>query len=101
MVGSMVTVIALLLGRWVRCDDRARRSEKPFLRSPCQNLQIFLTRYTPRAMRWVDLVKFLDSGVAMLGASADGSRLPEAFRVWGAIAKDDHRIRVLVTSDAS
>src|SRR4051794_20383269 len=57
--------------------------------------------YTPQAMQWCELAEFIDSGVAMLGASADGSRVPEAFRVWGATVKDGQRIRALVNADAS
>ena len=46
------------------------------------------------------LAEFLDSGVAMLGASADGAGRPEAFRVWGATIDGDGRIRALASSEA-
>src|SRR3954468_23425539 len=52
-------------------------------------------------MNRTDLAKFLDAGVAMLGATADASRTPEAFRVWGASITADGRLRALVSSDAA
>jgi len=47
----------------------------------------------------LDLAAFIDSGVAMLGASADDDLVPEAFRVWGA-SWDDHLVRALISADA-
>lgn len=47
----------------------------------------------------LDLAAFLDSGVSMLGGSANEDLVPEAFRVWGA-SVDGGRIRALVSSDA-
>jgi hypothetical protein len=43
---------------------------------------------------------FLDSGVSMVGASADEELAPEAFRIWGASLRDDGVLRALVSSDA-
>ena len=51
-------------------------------------------------MQWVELAPFLDSGVAMLGASADQTRRPEVFRIWGATIDDGCRVRVLANADA-
>lgn len=48
----------------------------------------------------VDLSAFLDSGVSMLGASADEDLMPEAFRVWGAYLVGDGQLRTLISSDA-
>lgn len=48
----------------------------------------------------VELASFLDTGVAMLGASADQDLVPEVFRVWGASIAGDGRLRALVSSDA-
>jgi hypothetical protein len=47
-----------------------------------------------------ELGEFLDTGVAMLGASADIQLMPEAFRVWGATVGDGGTLRALVSSDA-
>jgi hypothetical protein len=47
-----------------------------------------------------ELAAFLETGVAMLGASADPNLLSEAFRVWGASLAEDGPLRVLVSSDA-
>ena len=47
-----------------------------------------------------DLAAFLDSGVSMLGGSANDDLVPEAFRVWGASVDGGGRIRALVSSDA-
>lgn len=52
-------------------------------------------------MQRADLVAFLDTGVAMLGASADASAVPEAFRVWGATVDDRGRLRALVSSHSA
>ncbi|MBV9950632.1 MAG: hypothetical protein JO291_01680 [Acidimicrobiia bacterium] len=51
-------------------------------------------------MQWADLAQFLDSGVAMLGASADATGQPETFRIWGATAPEEGVVRVLVSADA-
>jgi hypothetical protein len=48
-----------------------------------------------------ELREFLDTGVAMLGASADAQLKPEAFRVWSATIDDGGTLRALVTSDAA
>jgi hypothetical protein len=47
-----------------------------------------------------ELAAVLDSGVAMLGASADADGVPEAFRVWGACVDEGGRMRALVSSSA-
>lgn len=48
-----------------------------------------------------DLTGMLESGVAMLGASADADRVPEVFRIWGATYDPDPRVvHVLVSGDA-
>jgi len=47
-----------------------------------------------------ELATFLESGVAMLGATADARGAPEAFRVWGATVDDDFRVRANVSSHA-
>jgi hypothetical protein len=44
--------------------------------------------------------EFLDSGVSMVGASADDRLVPEAFRMWGASLGDGGVLRALVSSDA-
>jgi hypothetical protein len=46
------------------------------------------------------IAEFLDSGVSMVGASADDQLMPEAFRMWGASLGDDGVLRALVSSDA-
>jgi hypothetical protein len=46
------------------------------------------------------IAEFLDSGVSMVGASADDDLMPEAFRMWGASLGDDGVLRALVSSDA-
>jgi hypothetical protein len=46
------------------------------------------------------IAAFLDSGVSMVGASADDELVPEAFRMWGAALGDDGVLRALVSSDA-
>ena len=49
----------------------------------------------------LELADFLESGVAMLGASADVDNVPEVFRVWGAAYDDaSGTVRALVSSDA-
>jgi hypothetical protein len=48
-----------------------------------------------------ELAEFLARGPAMLGASADASRVPSAFRVWGASIDGAGRLRALVSCDAS
>lgn len=49
----------------------------------------------------LELAEFLESGVAMLGASADVDNVPEVFRVWGATYDDaSQTVRALVSSDA-
>ena len=45
------------------------------------------------------IAAFLDSGVSMVGASADDQLVPEAFRVWGASLGDGGVLRALVSSD--
>jgi hypothetical protein len=46
------------------------------------------------------IAAFLDSGVSMVGASANYELVPEAFRMWGASLGDDGVLRALVSSDA-
>jgi hypothetical protein len=46
------------------------------------------------------IAAFLDSGVSMVGASANDELVPEAFRMWGASLGDDGLLRALVSSDA-
>jgi hypothetical protein len=46
------------------------------------------------------IAAFLDSGVSMVGASANEELVPEAFRMWGASLGDDGVLRALVSSDA-
>lgn len=46
------------------------------------------------------IASFLESGVSMVGASADDELVPEAFRIWGASLSDDDFLRALVSSDA-
>ena len=46
------------------------------------------------------IAAFLDSGVSMVGASADDALVPEAFRMWGGSLGDDGVLRALVSSDA-
>jgi hypothetical protein len=46
------------------------------------------------------IAAFLDSGVSMVGASANDELVPEAFRMWGASLGDDGVLRALVSSDA-
>jgi hypothetical protein len=46
------------------------------------------------------IAAFLDSGVSMVGASANDGLVPEAFRMWGASLSDDGVLRALVSSDA-
>jgi hypothetical protein len=47
-----------------------------------------------------EMAEFLESGITMLGASADEHGRPEAFRVWGATLDNEGRLRALVNSDA-
>jgi hypothetical protein len=47
-----------------------------------------------------ELALVLDSGVAMLGVSADANLASEIFRVWGATLDDEGRVRALASSDA-
>jgi hypothetical protein len=47
------------------------------------------------------IAAFLDSGVSMVGASANEHLVPEAFRMWGASLSDGGVLRALVSSDAS
>ena len=46
------------------------------------------------------IAAFLDSGVSMVGASANDDLEPEAFRMWGASLSDEGILRALVSSDA-
>lgn len=46
------------------------------------------------------IAAFLDSGVSMVGASANDELVPEAFRMWGASLGDHGVLRALVSSDA-
>jgi hypothetical protein len=46
------------------------------------------------------IAAFVDSGVSMVGASANEELVPEAFRMWGASLGDDGLLRALVSSDA-
>jgi len=46
------------------------------------------------------IAAFLDSGVSMVGASADDQLAPEVFRMWGASLGDGGALRALVSSDA-
>jgi hypothetical protein len=46
------------------------------------------------------IAAFLDSGVSMVGASANDDLEPEAFRMWGASLGDGGVLRALVSSDA-
>jgi hypothetical protein len=47
------------------------------------------------------IASFLDSGVSMVGASADDQLVPEAFRIWGASLSERGLLRALVSSDAA
>lgn len=47
-----------------------------------------------------ELAAFIESGVAMLGASRGDDLRPEAFRVWGALMAGDGKLRVLIGADA-
>lgn len=47
------------------------------------------------------ITAFLDSGVSMVGASANEELEPEVFRMWGASLSDDGILRALVSSDAA
>jgi hypothetical protein len=49
---------------------------------------------------YATIAAFLDSGVSMVGASANDELVPEAFRMWGASLGDDGVLRALVSSDA-
>jgi hypothetical protein len=51
-------------------------------------------------MDTAELRDLLDTGVAMLGVSADDRLAPEAFRVWGATLDEIGGLRALVSSDA-
>ncbi|MEY2397588.1 MAG: hypothetical protein QOJ00_762 [Actinomycetota bacterium] len=51
-------------------------------------------------MQWAELADFLDSGVAMLGASADEHGQPEPFRIWSASVPTEGRVRVLINAEA-
>lgn len=46
------------------------------------------------------IAAFLDSGVSMVGASANDELEPEAFRMWGASLSEGGVLRALVSSDA-
>jgi hypothetical protein len=46
------------------------------------------------------IAAFLESGVSMVGASASGALVPEAFRMWGASLGEGGVLRALVSSDA-
>jgi hypothetical protein len=46
------------------------------------------------------IAAFLDSGVSMVGASANDELVPEVFRMWGASLSDGGVVRALVSSDA-
>jgi hypothetical protein len=46
------------------------------------------------------IAAFLESGVSMVGASANDELVPEAFRMWGASLSDGGVLRALVSSDA-
>ena len=47
------------------------------------------------------IASFIESGVSMVGASANDDLEPEAFRMWGASLGDDGVLRALVSSDAA
>ena len=47
------------------------------------------------------IAAFLDSGVSMVGASANDELEPEAFRMWGASLSNGGILRALVSSDAA
>jgi hypothetical protein len=47
------------------------------------------------------IAEYLDSGVSMVGASADDELVPEAFRMWGASLDGDGVLRALISSDAN
>ncbi len=50
----------------------------------------------------IALSELVDSGPAMLGASADVGLVPECFRVWGAVYDaGSERLRLMVNADAS
>jgi hypothetical protein len=51
-------------------------------------------------MEAAELAAFLDSGPAILGASAGEDLAPEAFRVWGASIDGDGVLRALASADA-
>jgi hypothetical protein len=46
------------------------------------------------------IAAFLDSGVSMVGASANEELEPEAFRMWGASLSEGGVLRALISSDA-
>ena len=46
------------------------------------------------------IAAFLDSGVSMVGASADDQLMPEVFRAWGAAVDRSGVLRALISSDA-
>jgi hypothetical protein len=57
-------------------------------------------RYSWPVMDRPELAALLETGVSMLGASADPDLRSEAFRVWGASLDENGPLRVLVSSDA-
>ena len=46
------------------------------------------------------IAEYLDSGVSMVGASANDHLVPEVFRIWGASLDDGGVLRALISSDA-
>jgi hypothetical protein len=46
------------------------------------------------------IAEYLDSGVSMVGASADDQLVPEVFRMWGAAVDDGGELRAVISSDA-
>ena len=56
--------------------------------------------YARAVLDYGAIAAFLDSGVSMVGASANEELEPEAFRMWGASLSEGGILRALVSSDA-
>ena len=71
-------------------------------RLPWSGLCRHVARVTLDAMLdYGTIAAFLDSGVSMVGASANDELVPEAFRMWGASLGEGGVLRALVSSDAA